>query len=135
MVAAFVIVLILFLASLALNFLFLWMLKNTLNSLEIAHNVILSEQNKEEAYDGKYYPGTVLATIKYDCEEDMIVTDFSHYDDMKLIGFTIHNTEPYPVEEFMKLGLERDEVEKPHLIPKVVVYAPRGGVWKWKYQD
>lgn len=135
MITAFIIVFILLLASAALNFLFLWMLKNTLNSLEIAHNIIISESNKEEAYDGKYYPGTVIATVKYDCQEDLIITDFSRYDDLKIIGFTIYNTDSYPAEEFANLGIERDEAESPQIIPKTIVYAPREGLWKWKYQD
>ena len=137
MIVALVIVSILLIGSLALNFLLIKVLKNTSEKI-IAVKNYLSEMeclNEEKAYDGKYYPGAVLLTLRYECENEMIITDFSRYDDLGIIGITCCESEKYPSEEFEKLGLSRDEVERPQYIPNAVVYSPREGFWKWKSQD
>ena len=134
---ALVIVSVIMVAAVAFNFFLLKMLKNTLNGLEIAHELILTLDciKNETAYDGKYYPGNVIATLKYDCKDEMMAVDFSQYKETGIIGFTVYNTDPYPEQEFAKLGLRRDEVEQPQLIPNVIVYSPKEGFWKWKYPE
>ena len=119
MVVALVIVSILLIGSLALNFLLIRVLKNTL----------------KEIIAVKYYPGAVLLTLRHECENEMIITDFSRYDDLGIIGITCCLSDKYPSEEFERLGLRRDEVERPQYIPNAVVYSPREGFWKWKSQD
>jgi hypothetical protein len=93
---------------------------------------IEKELNSDTAYDGQYYPGSVIATFKYGCEEDMIITDFSQYEEKKLIGITSLSKDPYPEEEFASLDITREEAERPHLYPNVTVFQPREGFWKWK---
>lgn len=120
------------LLALSLAFIFLlWrVLKNTyfaMKGLQIAE-----ELKSDIAYDGKYYPGSVIATFKYDCEEEMVIADFSQYEEKKLIGITVTSTDPYPEAEFLPLGITRDEAERPHLHRNVTVFQPREGFWKWK---
>ena len=134
---ALAIVSILFVGALALNFLLLRVLKNTFSKLEAAQDYVLTKDclENEKSYDGKYYPGAVISTLKYDCESDLIATDFSRYDDLGVIGITCCCSDKYPAKEFERLGLSRDEVERPQYIPNVIVYSPREGFWKWKSQD
>ena len=109
----------------------LWrVLKNTYCTMRKLQ--IQEELNSDTAYDGQYYPGSVIAVFKYDCEEDMIVTDFAQYEEKKLIGITILSRDPYPEEDFAPLGITREEAERPHLFHNVTVFQPREGFWKWK---
>lgn len=137
MVIALVIVSILLAAAVAFIFFLLKVLKNTYCILDKAQEIIkmLDNLRHEKAYDGKYYPATLILSIKYECEEDMLITDFSRYDSHKVVGFTLLNKCSYPEEEYESLGVSREDVEEPQIIPNVIVYSPREGIWKWKYPD
>lgn len=112
-------------------------LKNTYDKLAKAHNLILSWDclKNEKAYDNKYYPCNLILQMKYECEKDMFITDFSQYEKKKIIGITVFNKEEYPAKEFQELGLERQEVEEPLILNNVIVYSPQEGIWKWKYPN
>lgn len=131
------IVSVLLIASLAFNFFFIRFLKNTYEKLTKAQELILTLDcvHNEKAYDDKYYPCTLITQLKYDCEDEIVVTDFSRYETDKVVGIFVCSKEPYPEEEFAELGFERDEVEQPQILPKMIVYSPREGFWKWKSQD
>ena len=88
----------------------------------------------DEAYDGKYYPGHALVTLKYgyDCEGDMCIADFSQYEDKKLVAIWIMTNEPFPEELYGSQGITRQEAERPHLFPNVTIFQPMEGFWKWK---
>ena len=114
----------------ALIFLLWGVLKNTYFTMKELQ--IEKELNSDVAYDGKYYPGSVIATMKYECEEEMIVADFSQYEEKGLIGITILSKDPYPEKELLPLGITREEAERPHLYPNVTVFQLKEGYWKWK---
>ena len=37
------------------------------------------------AYDGKYYPATVITQVKFNCDQESIIVDFSMYDTKKIV--------------------------------------------------
>lgn len=125
-------------ATLAFIFWLLWVLKNTFlvteNLIDIAANKI--PYNLEIAYDGKYYPGTVIACVKYNMNEEMTITDFSLYKSKQIIGFTIHTKQS--IEDYygsLIFDLDDEELQllkRPTIFSNVIVYAPREGVWTWK---
>lgn len=115
----------------------LWrVLKNT--CIILKQMLTLDEIDKalksDEAYDGKYYPGHALVTLKYgyDCEGDMCIADFSQYEDKGLIAIWIMTSEPFPEALYESQGITRQEAERPHLFPNVTVFQPMEGFWKWK---
>lgn len=134
MVTALIIICILLLGSVALNFIFVKMLKNTLEKLAILYDYNEIQENVKmgKAYNDKYYPGHVIAHMKYDCDEELVIADFSMYETHKIIGITLCDKSPYPDEEFLKLGLTREQVERPQFHPDVVVFQPMEGMWSWK---
>lgn len=113
--------------AMAIIFLLYKVLKNTLNMFEKSVSA-----NGDVAYDDCYYPGSVIATLKYDCPEDMIIADFSQYEENELIGITIYNKERYLDSEFGKAGIPREVGERPQFFSNVIVFQPMEGMWKWK---
>lgn len=121
-------------ALLVLTWSFIFLLWRVLKNTFLGYKElqITKELESDIAYDGKYYPGTVIATFKYDCDKELIIADFSQYEEKQLIGITILSVDPYPEAEFLPLGITRAEAERPHLFRNVTVFQPREGFWKWK---
>ena len=136
----------------AISFIF-WLLKVLKNTLNITENVInmaqgTSTRNKEKAYDGKYYPGTVISRLEFGAAEECIITDFSAYDTHKVVCFTLRLKESVrdyaatildKVDDmFEDMNMTDEELMKivgqPSIFKDVVVYAPLEGVWTWKSQ-
>jgi hypothetical protein len=70
----------------------------------------------------------------------MMITDFSMYEDKKIVGFTICTKET--AREYLGITEEEmpDEVieelsEKPAIFKNAIVYAPMEGMWTWKSQE
>ena len=122
-----------------------WLLKVLKNTFSITENLIDMAQGKspramKEAYDGKYYPATVISQVKFGCDSEMMVTDFSMYEDKKIVGFIICTTET--MREY--IGVQGEDIPddileetlgKPTIFKNVVVYAPWEGMWTWKSQE
>lgn len=136
MIAAIIIVSILLIGSIAYIF---WLFKVLKNTCEII-NFSLNTGKAPEAHDGKYYPATVISQIKFGCESEMIITDFSMYDDKGIVGFIFY------IKESMRdyIGVQGadipDEVleqalDRPTVFKNVIVYAPVEGMWVWKSQE
>lgn len=136
----------------AIGFIF-WLLKVLKNTLNITENVInmaqgTSTRNKEKAYDGKYYPGTVISRLEFGAAEECIITDFSAYDTHKVVCFTLRLKESVrdyaatildKVDDmFEDMNMTDEELMKivgqPSIFKDVIVYAPLEGVWTWKSQ-
>ncbi len=139
MVAALIIVSIVLMISLAINFLLFKVLKNTFEIVDEMSDLMLGKTPRkfQEAYDGKYYPANVIATVKFSQPQEMIITDFSRYESHKLVGFTVYTKET--MEEYygkeMLEGLEEAELElikRPSFFKDVTVYSPQEGMWTWK---
>ena len=121
-----------------------WLLKVLKNTFSITENLIDMAQGKspramKEAYDGKYYPATVITQVKFGCDSEMMVTDFSLYEDKKIVGFIICTTET--MREY--IGVQGEDIPddileetlcKPTIFKYVVVYAPWEGMGSWKSQ-
>jgi hypothetical protein len=115
------------------------------NTFEIVENAMDMARGKtpakfQTAYDGKYYPATVISLVKFNCDEESVITDFSMYEDKKIVGFTICTKES--MREY--IGAAADDVPDeileetigtPTIFKNVVVYAPAEGVWTWKSQE
>lgn len=125
-------------AALAFIFWLLWVLKNTFDITENVLDLAMEKipRNLNTAYDGKYYPATVIASIKYNCEEESVITDFSLYETKQIVGFTICT--PQSISDYygpLAFDLDDEELqflEEPTIFTNVVVYAPREGIWTWK---
>ena len=134
-----VILAVLLLGAAAFIFWLLGVLKNTFH---ITENLVDMVQGKspramKEAYDGKYYPATVVAQVKFDQPSEGKIVDWSLYEKKKIIGFfmlTTDKPEDYYGKEFIE-NLEEEELEellKPVIIKNALVYAVREDDWFWK---
>lgn len=138
MVAAIIILSILLIGSIAFIFWLFKVLKNTCEIINFSLNTAAGKT--PEAYDGKYYLATVISQIKFGCESEMVITDFSMYEDKKIVGFTIYTKET--VREY--IGALGDDIPdeilemtlgKPTVFKNAIVYAPVEGMWIWKSQE
>lgn len=106
--------------------------------------VAIRSMNSEVAYDGKYYPATVISKMVFDAPADMTLADFSMYDKYKVVGFTIYTIDKLE-ECYMPEGTEdwdeetKEELRQSLLVPALhkncIVYSPREGCWRWKFQE
>lgn len=106
--------------------------------------VTIKNMNSEVAYDGKYYPATVISKVTFGAPADMILVDFSMYDKHKIVGFTIYTTDKLE-ECYILKGTEnwdekiREEFRQSLLMPTLhkncVVYSSGEGYWRWKFQE
>lgn len=119
-----------------------WLLGVLKNTFHITENLVDMVQGKtpramKEAYDGKYYPATVIAQVKFGQPSEGKVVDWSLYEEKKIIGFfmlTTDKPEDYYGKEFIE-NLEEEELEellKPVMIKNALVYAVREDDWFWK---
>ena len=103
--------------------------------------VAIRSVNSEVAYDGKYYPAVVISKVIFGAPADMAITDFSMYDKHKVVGFTIYTTdkleECYMPEDWDEETKEelRQSLLAPALHKDCIVYSPREGYWRWKFQE
>ena len=125
--------------------LFFWLLQVLKNTFEVVEQAMDMAQGKtpkqfKTAYDGKYYPATVISQVKFNCDKEMIITDFSMYEDKKIVGFTVCTTET--IQEY--IGAAADDIPDdlleetfatPTVFKNVIVYAPMEGMWTWKSQE
>ena len=119
-----------------------WLLKVLKNTFSITENLIDMAQGKspramKEAYDGKYYPATVIAQVKFDQPHEGKVVDWSLYEEKKIVGFIMMTTdkvEDYYGKEFIDMLDEEDleELTSPVIIKNALVYAVREDDWFWK---
>ena len=142
MIVAIVILSILLVGAAVFIFWLLQVLKNTFDIIEQAMDMAQGKtpQKYKTAYDGKYYPATVISQVKFDCDEEMIVTDFSMYEEKKIVGFTVCTKET--IREYIGAAandLPDDLLEEtfatPTIFKNVIVYAPMEGMWTWKSQE
>lgn len=138
MVAAIIILSVLLIGSIAFIFWLFKVLKNTCEIINFSLNTLMGEM--PEAYDGKYYPATVISQIKFGCESEMVITDFSEYKSKGIVGFILY------VRESMReyIGALGDDIPdeilemtlgKPTAFKNAIVYAPVEGMWIWKSQE
>ena len=142
MIVAIVILSILLVGAAVFIFWLLQVLKNTFDIVEQAMDMAQGKtpQKYKTAYDGKYYPATVISQVKFDCDEEMIITDFSMYEEKKIVGFTVCTKET--IREYIGAAaddLPDDLLEEtfatPTIFKNVIVYAPMEGMWTWKSQE
>ena len=142
MIVAIVILSVLLLGAVAFIFWLLQVLKNTYEIVEQAMDMAQGKtpQKYKTAYDGKYYPATVISQVKFNCDEEMLITDFSMYEEKKIVGFTVCTKET--IREYIGAAaddLPDDLLEEtfttPTIFKNVVVYAPMEGMWTWKSQE
>ena len=119
-----------------------WLLKVLKNTFYVTENLVNLLQGKspcamKEAYDGKYYPATVIAQVKFNQSNEGKIVDWSLYEEKKIIGFFMFTTdkpEDYYGKEYIE-NLEDEELEellKPIIIKNALVYAVGEGDWFWK---
>lgn len=133
MIIAIIVLSILFIGSIALNFLLLKVLKNTFDNIDSMMQI--DNIKKEVAYDDKYYKGDLILTTQFNQKQDSMITDFSLYDEKKIIGITVNTKEDIPYRKMWEeAGMSAEDLEKPVLLKNCIVYQPIKGLWKWKYQ-
>lgn len=119
-----------------------WLLRVLKNTFHVTENLVDLLQGKspramKEAYDGKYYPATVIAQVKFGQPSEGKIVDWSLYETKKIIGFfmlTTDKPEDYYGKEFIE-NLEEEDLEellKPVIIKNALVYAVREDDWFWK---
>ncbi len=142
MVIAIIVLSILLAGALAFIFWLLQVLKNTYEIVENAMDMTLGKTSRDykKAYDGKYYPATVISQIKFNCDSEMVITDFSMYENKKIVGFTIYTKES--IQEYIGAAADdipdeilEEVVGTPTVLKNVIVYAPMEGMWTWKSSE
>ena len=143
MSVAIVILSILLVGATAFIFWLLGVLKNTFEIVESTLDMAAGRtpRRMKEAYDGKYYPATVISQIQFGCDSETVITDFSMYEDKKIVGFILQTKET--ALEYIGANMEAIEEEEvlteltktlgePTVFKNVLVYAPVEGMWTWK---
>lgn len=138
MIAAIIILGILLIGSIAFIFWLFKVLKNTYKIINFSLDMAAGKS--PEAYDGKYYPATVISQIKFGCESEMVITDFSMYEDKKIVGFIFYTKDSMRDYAGVEGADIPDEIleqvfNKPNIFKNAIVYAPVEGMWVWKSQE
>lgn len=122
---ALIITIIIAVALAAFIFFLCWVLKNTFKTfISSSIGSMISELpiDLETAYDGKYYPCTLLLSIqKSNDGTHTQIYDFSMYDSHKIVGLQIVSDEFEDEDEYGE-----------HIVPHAIVYQPFEGDWLWK---
>lgn len=95
----------------------------------------------KEAYNGKYYPATIIAQLQFNSPQEGKIVDFSMYETHKIVGVTLFVKES--LEQYYSFGADligesdelKEELNKPVIIKNVLVYEVREGDWLWKPAD
>lgn len=140
MIPAIIILSLLVMAETLLIFWLFGVLKNTFNIVQDLSDMAKGKIPKgyKEAYDGKYYPATVLAKIIFESPQNMTITDFSMYESKRIVGFTIYTNETIreyygdAANEISDEELKERFQDKTAIFKDVIVYSPIEGVWTWK---
>ena len=143
MIVAIVILSILLVGATAFIFWLLGVLKNTFEIVESTLDMAAGKtpRRMKEAYDGKYYPATVISQIQFGCDSETVITDFSMYEDKKIVGFILQTKETAleyiggtigEVEEEEVIEELTKTLGEPTVFKNVLVYAPVEGMWTWK---
>lgn len=143
MIVAIVILSVLLVGATAFIFWLLEVLKNTFEIVESTLDMAAGKtpRRMKEAYDGKYYPATVISQIQFGCDSETIITDFSMYEDKKIVGFILQTKETAleyiganfeVVEDEEILSDLKKALNEPIIFKNVLVYAPVEGMWTWK---
>ena len=143
MVVAIIILSVLLASAFVFIFWLLRVLKNTFGIVESTLDMAAGKtpRRMKEAYDGKYYPATVISQIQFGCDSETVITDFSMYEDKKIVGFILQTKET--ALEYIGANIEAIEEEEvlvelektlkePTIFKNVLVYAPMEGMWTWK---
>ena len=143
MIVAIIILSVLLASALVFIFWLLGVLKNTFEIVESTLDMAAGRtpRRMKEAYDGKYYPATVISQIQFGCDSEVVITDFSMYEDKKIVGFILQTKET--ALEYIGANMEAIEEEEvlaelektlgePTVFKNVLVYAPVEGMWTWK---
>lgn len=143
MIVAIIILSVLLASALVFIFWLLRVLKNTFGIVESTLDMAAGKtpRRMKEAYDGKYYPATVISQIQFGCDSETVITDFSMYEDKKIVGFILQTKET--ALEYIGANIEAIEEEEvltelektlkePTIFKNVLVYAPMEGMWTWK---
>ena len=141
MIVAIIILSLLLVGAFAFIFWLLQVLKNTYEIVEQAMDMAQGKTPAKfkTAYDGKYYPATVISQVKFNCDNEAVITDFSMYEDKRIVGFTICTKET--IHEYFGIpgDVPEDVLEEnlatPAIFKNVIVYSPMEGMWTWKSQD
>lgn len=142
MVVAIIILSILLAGAIAFIFWLFRVLKNTFNIVEASLDMVSGKPSEKfgKAYDNKYYPATVISQVKFNSDSEMMIVDFSMYEEKKIIGFTIYTNE----SEREYIGVQGDDIPDgileeafgtPTIFKNAIVYAPWEGMWTWKSAD
>lgn len=143
MIIAIVILSILLVGATAFIFWLLGVLKNTFEIVESTLDMAAGKtpRRMKEAYDGKYYPATVISQIQFGCDSETVITDFSMYEDKKIVGFILQTKETAleyiganldVIEDEEVLSELKKTLGEPTVFKNVLVYAPVEGMWTWK---
>ena len=139
MIVAIIILSILLLGAVAFIFWLLQVLKNTYDIVEQAMDMAQGKtpEKFKTAYDGKYYPATVISQVRFNCDSEMAITDFSLYESKKIVGFTLCTPEsPHEYVGAAAEDIDEETLEEafctPTIFKNVIVYAPMEGMWTWK---
>lgn len=143
MIVAIVILSTLLVGATAFIFWLLGVLKNTFEIVESTLDMAAGKtpRRMKEAYDGKYYPATVISQIQFGCDSETVITDFSMYEDKKIVGFILQTKETAleyiganldVIEDEEVLSELKKTLGEPTVFKNVLVYAPVEGMWTWK---
>jgi hypothetical protein len=121
-------------------------LKNTFSMTEELLNIVEGKQlpqSLHKAYNGVYYPATIIAKINFDAKWEGQVTDFSMYDKYKIVGLTIMTKESAAQYYGMDIVSELEEIgeealaalNEPVIMKNKLVFEISEGVWAWKSPD
>ena len=141
MIVAIIILSLLLIGAFAFIFWLLQVLKNTYEIVEQAMDMAQGKTPKQykTAYDGKYYPATVISQVKFNCDNEAVITDFSMYEDKKIVGFTICTKETiheyFGISDNISEEVLEENLATPTIFKNVIVYSPMEGMWTWKSQD
>ena len=94
----------------------------------------------KKAYNGIYYPATIIAKVNFDAEWEGTITDFSMYKTHGIVGMTVMTKESaadyYGAETIAALEEMGEEalaqLYSPTIMKNKIVYEVAEGVWSWK---
>ena len=160
MVVALIAISVLLALSVAYIFCLRWVLKNTLDMV----NILLDPETKSasKAYNDKYYDATVIVSVLYNQPNMGKIVDLSLFEEKKIASFTILTTESFEdaftKDELIKaaqehlpeeitdeddrtaiieqyLPIARKQLMKPMIIKNAQIYEVWEGEWTWKSQE
>ena len=119
------------------------MLKNTFSITETLVDLTVGKSahdknykgNRCIAYNGKYYPATVIVTMMYESPQECIITDLSQYDEKGAAAFTVMTKQKFSeaCSNYEDLSEEMiEELKTPVIMYNMLIYEVEEGEWMWK---